>query len=322
MRRGIAVMVATPLLLCWLGGNAAAEDSTEETSCPKTIGYWKNHIPWSLSSFSICATLTLTSEQAMDILNSPDVGGTASITVAKQIIATMLNREAGGPAYIDPTLEAAKAWSCGYPPPDSDPEDPDRQTGLDLKDTLDAYNQSGESGTCGTPTRTKTPTKTQTPTETLTPTSTASKTETQTVTPTQTSSTTQTPTESSTVTPTNTATATSSATETATATAVPTDTPTTTRTSTTTPTSSPTTTNTVRNTPTSSPTATWTPTSTSTVTPTRTSAGGHGTATPTPTQRKPPPPVQAPTMSPPMLAALVVMLTAIGRWSIRRRLGQ
>ena len=85
-------------------------------TCPRSQGYWKSHgVRWPVPSLQLgCQAYTKT--QALALLSSP-VGGDASKTLSKQLIAAKLNVAAN--AYEWPSIvaviEQADALLCGYP---------------------------------------------------------------------------------------------------------------------------------------------------------------------------------------------------------------
>jgi hypothetical protein len=116
---------------------------------PHSMGYWKNHAEaWPVDWIEIGDT-NYTKEEAIDILvgaNAKD----ATRMLAAQLIAAKLNRLSGAcPDFyycdesvdIDEAIEDANEFLGEYPL-GSDPQDENRQDGLQLKDLLDAYNNS------------------------------------------------------------------------------------------------------------------------------------------------------------------------------------
>lgn len=124
------------------------------TFCPRSMGYWKNHPEaWPVDEIEV-GNVNYTKEEALMILigaNAKD----ATRMLAAQLIATKLNRISGAsPCFfyegiddkdktvnIDVVISEADAFLAKYPV-GSDPRGDDRQYALQLKDLLDAYNNS------------------------------------------------------------------------------------------------------------------------------------------------------------------------------------
>jgi hypothetical protein len=116
---------------------------------PHSKGYWKNHPEkWPVDWIKI-GNSNRTKEEAIDILERADAKD-ATRMLAAQLIAAKLNRLSGAcPNFrccdksvdIDKVIEDADEFLMEYPV-GSEPQDEDRQNGLQLKDLLDAYNNS------------------------------------------------------------------------------------------------------------------------------------------------------------------------------------
>jgi hypothetical protein len=121
---------------------AVMSTSTPELSpatCTYTADYWKNHpTAWPAMALTI-GSLGYTQEQLIVFLNS-DAGSDASITLVKEVIATLLTKARGvDTSLIDTTLLAAQDWLWNYPP-NSNPASPDRDKGLTYAATLNSFN--------------------------------------------------------------------------------------------------------------------------------------------------------------------------------------
>jgi len=117
---------------------------------PYSKGYWKNHSEdWPVDEIEIGSS-NYTKEEALEILigaNAKD----ATRMLAAQLIAAKLNRLAGCRASfdycnetrnIDEITDDADSFLESYPL-GSDPRGDARQEALEIKDLLDAYNNSG-----------------------------------------------------------------------------------------------------------------------------------------------------------------------------------
>lgn len=117
---------------------------------PHSKGYWKNHPEdWPVDEIEI-GNINYTKEEALGILigaNAKD----ATRMLAAQLIAAKLNRLSGcSPCFdycdetinIDETIEEADSFLESHPL-GSDPRGEARQEALQIKDLLDAYNNSG-----------------------------------------------------------------------------------------------------------------------------------------------------------------------------------
>ena len=116
---------------------------------PHSKGYWKNHVEaWPVDWIEI-GDVNYTKEEAIDILEGANAKD-ATRMLAAQLIAAKLNRLSGAcPNFyhcdeslnIDEVIEDADEFLEEYPL-GSDPQDENRQNALELKDWLDAYNNS------------------------------------------------------------------------------------------------------------------------------------------------------------------------------------
>ena len=107
--------------------------------CTCTQGYWKNHPDvWPVEEITIGGVI-YTKEQATAILQTA-VGDDATLILAHQLISAKLNVLNGAdPSAIETTIADADNWLTEHPL-GSDPPKPDRQQGINLAETLDAYN--------------------------------------------------------------------------------------------------------------------------------------------------------------------------------------
>jgi len=117
--------------------------------CPHSKGYWKNHPDeWPVDWIEIGET-NYTKEEAIDILEGANAKD-ATRMLAAQLIAAKLNRLSGACSdfwYFDESMDVdevikdANEFLTEYPL-GSDPQNENRQNALQLKDLLDAYNNS------------------------------------------------------------------------------------------------------------------------------------------------------------------------------------
>lgn len=117
-------------------GGDGGDDSVEGTG---TIGYWKNHPgAWPVTSLDL-GGVAYTRYEAIGLLGEP-VRGDATVALAQQLIAAKLNVELGNEAScIADVIAQADAFLADHPV-GSKPKGADKATAIDLKDTLDAYN--------------------------------------------------------------------------------------------------------------------------------------------------------------------------------------
>lgn len=116
---------------------------------PHSKGYWKNHPEkWPIDWMEI-GDINYSKEEAIAILEGANAED-ATRMLAAQLIAAKLNRLSGACANfrcydksvdIDEIIEDADEFLAEYPV-GSDPQDEERQNALQLKDLLDAYNNS------------------------------------------------------------------------------------------------------------------------------------------------------------------------------------
>jgi len=117
--------------------------------CPHSKGYWKNHPEkWPVDWIEI-GDDNYTREDAIDILEGANAKD-ATRMLAAQLIVAKLNRLSGAcpnlrccdkSVDIDEVIEDADEFLMEYPI-GSSPQDEERQNALQLKDLLDAYNNS------------------------------------------------------------------------------------------------------------------------------------------------------------------------------------
>jgi hypothetical protein len=120
-------------------------------SCPRSIGYWKNHPEnWTVEKIEV-GNVTYSKREAIRILecaNSKD----ATRMLFAQFIATKLNRACGASSVfkynhrevnVDKVIVDVKIFLGRYPL-GTNPRGYARQEALSLKDLLDAYNNEGD----------------------------------------------------------------------------------------------------------------------------------------------------------------------------------
>ncbi len=117
---------------------------------PHSMGYWKNHPEaWPVEEIEI-GNINYTTEKALDIVKGASAKDATSM-LAAQLIAAKLNRLCGASPYfghcnetvnIDDVIDEADSFLENHPL-GSDPRGDARQEALQLKDLLDAYNNSG-----------------------------------------------------------------------------------------------------------------------------------------------------------------------------------
>ena len=116
---------------------------------PHSMGYWKNHPEeWPVEEVEI-GNVTYTKEEALVILKEANAKD-ATRMLAAQLVASKLNKVSNACStfcYCDETVDIAEVISdadvfLGEHPIGSNPQDDDRQAALQLKDILDAYNNS------------------------------------------------------------------------------------------------------------------------------------------------------------------------------------
>jgi len=112
---------------------------TGEPWCPRTPGYWKNHLEmWPVTQLTLGGVVYDEAEilEALQY-NGPD----AATRLAKHLATTMLNLAMGSDTSVQPTVDASNAFLVEHPP-GSNPRGQDRNTANDLKDILDTYNNA------------------------------------------------------------------------------------------------------------------------------------------------------------------------------------
>jgi len=116
---------------------------------PRSKGYWKNHPEEWLVDWIEIGDVNYTREEAIDILEGANAKD-ATRMLAAQLIAAKLNRLSGAcPDFcycdesvdVDEVIEDADEFLMEYPI-GSDPQGEDRRNALQIKDLLDAYNNS------------------------------------------------------------------------------------------------------------------------------------------------------------------------------------
>lgn|GEM_PF-2406555 len=147
------VNVATATGVDALGKEVSDSDQAhvqlKPTFCPRSMGYWKNHPQaWPADEIEV-GNNTYTKQEALNILNGANAKD-ATRMLAAQLIAAKLNRLSGAATgfsncdktlNIDDVISDADAFLANYPV-GSDPQGDNRQAALQLKDILDAYNNS------------------------------------------------------------------------------------------------------------------------------------------------------------------------------------
>ncbi|HSL84209.1 MAG TPA: Calx-beta domain-containing protein, partial [Thermoanaerobaculia bacterium] len=107
--------------------------------CPRTRGFWKNHVPAWPVDFLVLGGVEYDEAGVLALLGAggPDV----STRLASHLAATKLNlaRGARDRETVLPTVEAADAFLELFPP-GSDPRGADREEANRLKDALDRFN--------------------------------------------------------------------------------------------------------------------------------------------------------------------------------------
>jgi hypothetical protein len=117
--------------------------------CTAAVGYWMNHPEeWALKRITL-GKRKYRKKEALNILHtSPE--GDATYILARHLIAAKLNVASGVTGdSLEDTINAADDWLMDHPL-SSDPDDPERQEGIDLKDLLIAHNQGLMDGCIGT----------------------------------------------------------------------------------------------------------------------------------------------------------------------------
>lgn len=93
------------------GRDGRGDDGDDDGGCTLTQGYWKNHEEsWPVDALTLGGQAYGADE--LDALLGTSVGGDASLILAHQLIAAMLNvaSGAGTPPEVDAALDAAHQW--------------------------------------------------------------------------------------------------------------------------------------------------------------------------------------------------------------------
>lgn len=105
--------------------------------CPRSPGFWKTHQElWPARELVLGGVRY--GEAAMAAFLDAK-GGDATLTLARQLVATRLNLLVGSDPFVLPTVAAADEFLALFPP-GSNPQKGDKQAGNAIKDGLDAYN--------------------------------------------------------------------------------------------------------------------------------------------------------------------------------------
>jgi hypothetical protein len=121
VRRGLPKStLALAIALAAVFGAPKAEAQTTTTCAPLTQGFWKNHpTAWGKVTTLTLGTVTYTKTQLETILETP-VRGDASLILAHQLIAALLNIEVTGTSATTPTTlvadtikDAKRCWTGG-----------------------------------------------------------------------------------------------------------------------------------------------------------------------------------------------------------------
>jgi hypothetical protein len=111
---------------------------------PRTIGYWKNHQGHILDLITANPIGTMTVAEIVDILRNSNAKD-ARNALRAQGMATVLNlRDGTDSGGIVATVIAARDFLIAHAGDPVKWKHPDRDEALDMKDLLDAYNNSGE----------------------------------------------------------------------------------------------------------------------------------------------------------------------------------
>jgi len=116
---------------------------------PRSMGYWKNHPEaWPVDEIDV-GNVTYSKEQTIEVLTQANARD-ATRMLAAQLIAAKLNRLSGASPFfnycdetvnIDDVIKNTDSFLAMHPL-GSDPQGDTRQQALQLKDMLDAYNNS------------------------------------------------------------------------------------------------------------------------------------------------------------------------------------
>ena len=143
----VQLSAATPAAEAVLADPLGVGTILNDDWCPRTRGYWKNHVEAWPVDFLVIGGVEY---DAAGVLALLDYGGPdPSTRLASHLAATKLNLARGGREWesILPAVEAADAFLAVYPP-GSGVKGAERDEANRLKDLLDAYN-NGIGGTCG-----------------------------------------------------------------------------------------------------------------------------------------------------------------------------
>jgi len=138
---------------------ALTSEAPPATACPRTQGFWKNHLAAVDAAlegigFLVVGGQNLTADQLIAILKTPPKKGDATLILAHQLIATKLNLLTGSDsAPILATVLAADALLAGVSPPFAFVHASTTlgQQMVALAKTLDQYNNGANTPTCTGP---------------------------------------------------------------------------------------------------------------------------------------------------------------------------
>lgn len=131
--------------------NVSIAKKEKPTKCPRTQGFWKTHpTAWPTPSLTL-GTQSYSQAQLLSLLSAPSQGD-ASVILAKQLIAAKLNIANGSdPTPVASTIAAADSLLgtfMGMLPYNVKPSSATGQQMLQLKDTLDSYNNGNLTPNC------------------------------------------------------------------------------------------------------------------------------------------------------------------------------
>jgi hypothetical protein len=113
------------------------DDGDDDDGCTLTQGYWKNHPESWPDGYD--------PEELLPILEAPPAGGNATLILAHQYIAALLNVAAGADdSAIADTLALAEAWFAAYSPDFTTAvhaSTPEGQEAIALAEILASYNE-------------------------------------------------------------------------------------------------------------------------------------------------------------------------------------
>jgi hypothetical protein len=145
----------------------------EDHGCTHTPGYWKTHPEaWPQDAIEVGGVVYLDAEAIAILETLPR--GDASYILAHQLIAATVNLlNEADESVIAAVLQEANAWLVAHPL-GSDPQNPDRERGIELSIALADYNEGRTGpGLCDDDPCSATATSTASETPTATPSSTA-----------------------------------------------------------------------------------------------------------------------------------------------------